>query len=128
MTTKLEAALKADYQDYKKQLADFEKQRSAIEKKIVALNKKYAQVLDLMKVRTKKRKPGAKRAKRGQSKELILAAVTKSKKPIRAVDIIHATSGKLSAASVRQQLPKLVKAGALKKNKDKAYTIGKKGK
>ncbi len=127
MTTKFEAALKSDYQDYKKQLATLEKEMTTIEKKIVALNKEYAQVLDLMKVKTKKKKTRGKRAKRGQSKELILAAVAKAKNPIRAIDIINATTGKLSAASVRQQLPKLVKSRALKKSKDKSYTLGKKG-
>ncbi len=128
MTTNLEAALKADYQDYKKQLAALEKEKNAIEKKILSLNKKYTQVLDLMKTRTKKKKAPGKRAKRGQSRELILAAVAKTKGPVRAVDIITATSGKLSAASVRQQLPKLVKAGAIKKSKDKTYSLGKKRK
>ena len=122
MPTNLDVAIKKDYAQYKKELASLEKQKQLIDKKIVLLAKKFAPVLSFL-------KPGSKpaqanqRAKRGQSKELIVAALKKAKNPLKGFEIISAVTGKVSAASVRQQLPKLVKEGVLKKDKQKAYSV-----
>ena len=125
MATNLQMALKQDYADYKKQLTAFEKEKMAIERKIESLNKKYSEVLELIQVKTK-RKRYKKRARRGQTKEFISAILKKSKKPLKAYEIIQAITEKgwhVSNASIRQQLPKLVSEGVLKKNKDKAYLL-----
>ena len=125
MSINLDIALKKDYADYKKLLSTFEKEKSAIDKKILALDIKYEQVLDLVDGPRRSAKP-AKRARRGQSKELVVGAIKKAKKSLKAFEIIEniATSGAtLSAASVRQQLPQLTKENVLKKNKDKSYAL-----
>ena len=125
MSINLDIALKKDYADYKKQLSTFEKEKKDIEKKILTLEKKYEKVLDLVNGPKKTAKP-AKRARRGQSKELIVGAIKKANKSLKAFEIIEniaASGAALSAASVRQQLPKLTKENVLKKNKDKSYSL-----
>jgi hypothetical protein len=127
MSTNLNAALKKDFAEFNKQLALLEKQKEAVDKQIDALHQAYDQVLDLLNY---KRKSGgkAKRAKRGQSTALITSAIKNADAPLRAFEIIEniRKAGQvLSAASVRQQLPKLTKSNVLKKNKDKTYSLGK---
>lgn len=125
MSTNLDAALKKDFSEYKKKLAALEKQNVSIDKRIAALNDKYAKVLELLNIPVKAKK-GSKRARRGQSRILILGALKKATNPLKAYEIIEAISSSgqsLSNASVRQQLPKLVKEKVLKKNKDKTYSI-----
>ena len=123
MATNLKAALKQDYSDYKKKLAAFEKEGKAIERKIESLNKEYSMVLELMNTKIQKVKKSSKRIGRGQAKPMILNVLKKSNKPMRAFEIINAVSGKMSPASVRQLLPKLVANKEVVKNKDKAYSV-----
>ena len=125
MATKLEAAAKQDYDDYKTQLAALEKEKKAVEKKFDDLHKNYAAVLDYMGIKPikKTRAPSRTRAKRGQTRILIAEALKNADNSLRAHEIIKAISGQASAAAVRQQLPKLMVEGAIKKNADKTYTL-----
>ena len=125
MSTNLQVALKKDYAEYKKQMTSLEKEKKAIDRKIESLKSKYSQVLDLIQLKTKTRR-SKKRAKRGQTKEFISAVLKKARKPLKAFEIIQAIADNgwhVSNASIRQQLPKLVAEGALKKNKEKAYYL-----
>ena len=123
MATNLQSALKQDYSDYKKKLTAFEKEKKAIERKIESLNKEYSMVLELMETKTKKVKKSSKRIGRGQAKPMILEVLKKSKKPMKAFEIVNVVSGKMSPASVRQLLPKLVTSKEILKDKDKAYSM-----
>ena len=125
MTINLDSALEKDYVEYKKQLAAYENEKRLVDKKIIALFEEYRRVLIL--VGDPRTKPV--RARRGQSRELIVGTFEFFKRPLKAFEIMDgiASMGKnLSAASVRQQLPLLVKNGVLKKNKDKTYELKKK--
>lgn len=121
MPLNIDIALKKDYALYKKAYAALQKQKKEIEKKKKALDRQYSNVLDLVYPDRKKKK--GKRAKRGQSNVLILKVVTESDKPLKAIEIINKLKGKLSAASVRMVLPKLVKGKKLAKSDTKEYSI-----
>lgn len=123
MATNLKAALKQDYSDYRKKLSALEKEKRTIERKIESLNKEYSMVLELMKTKTKKVKKSSKRVKRGQAKPMILDVLKKSKKPMRAFEVVNAVSGRMSPASVRQLLPKMVASKEIVKDKNKAYSL-----
>lgn len=128
MSTKLTAILKQEYSAYKKRLSALEKEKKAVAGKIAKLEKEYSDVLKLMEMRGKVKRSApskagkGKRAARGTSTNIVLETIQNSKKPIRGVDVINLTKGKVSFSSVRQILPKLVKNGKISKNrKDKTY-------
>ena len=126
MPTNLELAVKQDYKDYTKKLGDLEKEKSAVDKKIEELNEKYSEVLEFMNIRNMLPKKRGGRARRGQTKEVIFGILRKARKPLRAAELIRQmkeSGPEVSEASIRQQLPKLVKSGELLKDDNKAYTL-----
>jgi len=126
MPTKLEIALKQDFNEYKKEMAVLEKEEKALQKKIETLNGKYQQVLELMDLKTKPTRKSSSRGKRGQTKQLIIDALSDANQPLRAneiIDVIHKDGFAISNAAIRQQLPKLIEQDVIMKDSNKAYRI-----
>ena len=126
MATKFAQGIKQDLAEYKQKRAAIEKKMNALEKELAALDKDYELVLSVSDFLGKK-KPGpkkaGKRAKRGQTKELVIGALKSSKTPLKPREIIEAVGGKVSGPSVRQQLMKLKKEGTVVQDKDKNYRL-----